>query len=234
MFDLDTTETKEKTRGKRGISRVLHALLPKQPEMFKLFSDAGEMTLRGAEALRELVNHPDSADDKREEIKALEHAADDKVHEILERLYSTFVTPVMFGRTDIVSMATELDDVLDFIHAAADRIYLYREYIGSVPDATVKLADILVESAKELNALLSQLDKVEEVSKRYCERVNELENEGDDALRTGTLELLGEAKDVPNLVRLVIWLDINERIETAIDRCEDTVNIIEGVVMKNV
>lgn len=231
---METTETNQKGRRKRGISKVLHALLPKQPEMFKLFAEAGEMTLRGAEGLRELVNHPDSSDGKRKEIKALEHAADDKIHEILERLYSTFVTPVMFGRTDIVSMAMQLDDILDFIHAAADRIYLYREYIGQVPDATVKLADILVESAKEVNALLSQLDRVENVSRRYCERVNALENEGDDALRTGTLALLGEAKDVPNLVRLVIWLDINERIETAIDRCEDTVNVIEGVVMKNV
>jgi uncharacterized protein Yka (UPF0111/DUF47 family) len=231
---VETTKTDAKKRRKRGISKVLHAFLPKQPEMFALFAALGEMTLQGADALRELVNNPESADDKRKEIKTLEHSADGKVHEILERLYSTFVTPVMFGRTDIVAMATELDDVLDFVHAAADRIYLYREYIGSVPDATVKLADILVESAKELNALLSQLDKVEEVSKGYCERVNELENEGDDALRTGTLALLGEADDVPTVVRLVIWLDINERIETAIDRCEDTVNVIEGVVMKNV
>ena len=227
-------EATDATRHKRGISKFLHAFLPKQPEMFALFAEVGEMTVQGAKALRELVNHPDSAEDKRREIMTLEHAADVKVHEILERLYSTFVTPVMFGRTDIVSMAMELDDVLDFVHAAADRIYLYRGHTGSVPEGTVKLADILVEAAKELRALLSQLEKVEEVSKGYCERVNELENVGDDALRTGTLALLDEARDIPSLVRMVIWLDINERIETAIDRCEDTVNVIEGVVMKNV
>jgi uncharacterized protein Yka (UPF0111/DUF47 family) len=231
---VQTTKTGGQNRRKRGISRVLHAFLPKQPEMFALFAQVGEMTLRGAQALRELVNHPDSADSKRDEIKILEHEADQKMHEILERLYSTFVTPVMFGRSDIVSMSVELDDILDFIHAAADRIYLYRDYTGSVPEATVKLADILVEAARELRALLCQLEKVEEVSKGYCERVNELENAGDDTLRMGTLVLLNEARDIPSLVRMVIWLDINERIETAIDRCEDTVNVIEGVVMKNV
>ena len=52
-----------------------------------------------------------------------EHAADETTHAIVRRVNTTFVTP--FDREDIYSLASGLDDVMDFMEEAVDLILLY-------------------------------------------------------------------------------------------------------------
>jgi len=54
----------------------------------------------------------------------LEHQGDAITHQIFEQLHRSVITP--FDREDIALLAHSLDDVTDFIHAAADAMLLYR------------------------------------------------------------------------------------------------------------
>jgi len=49
-------------------------------------------------------------------------------------------------------------------------------------------------------------------------------------LRMAVSRLFEHEKDV---IELIKWKEIFERIEEAIDVCEDVSNIIEGIVLKN-
>ena len=60
--------------------------------------------------------------------------------------------------------------------------------------------------------------------------INTLENEGDMILRDAVARLFEEEKDV---IELIKWKEIYERIEEAIDICEDVSNIVEGIVLKH-
>jgi uncharacterized protein Yka (UPF0111/DUF47 family) len=63
-----------------------------------------------------------------------------------------------------------------------------------------------------------------------CVEVNTLENDGDVVLRITIAELFEKEKDVFELIK---WKEIYERLEEAIDVCEDVSNIAEGIVLKN-
>jgi hypothetical protein len=63
-----------------------------------------------------------------------------------------------------------------------------------------------------------------------CVEINTLENAGDVILRTIIAELFEKEKDA---IELLKWKEIFERIEEAIDVCEDVSNIVEGIVLKH-
>jgi hypothetical protein len=63
-----------------------------------------------------------------------------------------------------------------------------------------------------------------------CIEIHTLENAGDVVLRTAMVNLFEHEPDVKELIK---WKEIHERIEEAIDTCEDVSNIVEGIVLKN-
>ena len=62
-----------------------------------------------------------------------------------------------------------------------------------------------------------------------CVEINTLENEGDIIMRMTMTRLFEQEKDP---IELIKWKEIFERIEEAIDVCEDVANIVEGIVLK--
>src|SRR5439155_3479478 len=74
-------------------------------------------------ALNDIVQNFDQLADKRDKIKDIEHQGDNIVHSIYDRLIKTFITPI--DREDISKLASLYDDVLDYIYAAVNRLYLY-------------------------------------------------------------------------------------------------------------
>ena len=98
-------------------------LIPQQKLFFQLLEQESKNVLAGAQALRDLVLGYDHIGDKRGHIKDIEHHGDEIVHNIYDHLAKTFVTPI--DREDISKLASLYDDVLDYIYAVANRLYLY-------------------------------------------------------------------------------------------------------------
>ncbi|OFV80576.1 MAG: hypothetical protein A2Y78_02525, partial [Acidobacteria bacterium RBG_13_68_16] len=162
-----------------------------------------------------------------EQLKELEHEGDRLTHLTLDKLNTTFITP--FDREDIHTLATRLDDILDATDAAGQRLVVYR--ITKVPPKFLELADLLVESAKEVQkAVLALPDRKKLTSAiTSCVEINRLENEADVVLREALGDLFDNAHDAIEVVKLK---DLFSFLEEATDRCEDVANVIETIIMK--
>jgi len=201
--------------------------LPKTENFIALFEESSANIVEGVTRFRELAGDLTSVRAGVEQLKELEHEGDRITHETLDKLNTTFITP--FDREDIHTLATRLDDILDATDAAGQRLVVYR--ITEVPPEFLILADLLVESAKEVQkAVLALPDRKKLTSAiASCVEINRLENEADVVLREALGDLFANAHDAIEVIKLK---DLFAFLEEATDRCEDVANVIETIIMK--
>jgi predicted phosphate transport protein (TIGR00153 family) len=204
---------------------LLQRFLPREEDFFELFVKQAQNIERGARALVELLSHYTGVPEQVQNIKAIEHEGDEITHGILTKLNQTFITP--FDREDIHALSSQLDDVIDLIDAAASRFVLYR--IAAIKPGTLDLTKILLLASTEVTAAVRALDNPNEAL-THCVEINRYENESDRLCRTLIAQLFDEEKDS---VQIIKWKEIFEVIETAVDKCEDVANVIEGVILKS-
>ena len=160
-------------------------------------------------------------------IKQSEAAGDTTTHETVKRLRENWLTPL--DRADILELITRMDDVLDFIEEAAERVVLFE--IRVAPPEARDLARVLVASCEALAkavGLLRDMANAPEVLE-LCVKVNELENQADAVHRKAIAALFKTGNDPLMAMK---WRDIFDSLESAADRCEDVANVVEGVVLE--
>ena len=200
--------------------------LPREEQYFDLFI---QMTLYISSAARELKemladkNHDYAEYAQR--IKGLEHACDELTHNVSTRLNKSFITP--FDREDIYTMSTALDDIVDLIDDAARAIIIYD--VHEITDYARAFADVIVRMAEQLQEIVATLQKPKNVTQRLVE-IHRLENEGDDLYHAAIAELFRESHDPLTVLK---WKEVYEKLEAAVDRCENVANIIESVIIKH-
>jgi len=146
----------------------------------------------------------------------------------MAQLNRTFVTP--FDREDMALLAHSMDDVTDFIHAAADAMLIYK--VNRPAQRAKELADIIVQAVAELERAVSQLQHRTELKRvmTRCVEINRLENMADRVFRSAMAELFNDSPDIAQVIK---WREIYEHMESATDRCEDVANVLEGVALKH-
>ena len=202
-------------------------LLSPNHEFFEIFSNAAELIVQAAKTFRQMLDEYPNYHDKATVIKNLEHQADELTHRSFDMLHKTFITP--FDRDDIQVLVSRLDDVIDFIDAAAQRVELYE--IGKPRAEIFGLADICVKSAERIKEAISGFTNLKNPRDllRACVEINRLENEADILLRASVARLFKEESDIKQLIKLK---EIYELLETVTDRCEDVANVIDGIVLE--
>jgi uncharacterized protein len=206
-------------------------LLPHDASFFAHFEHQGKKTVEGCRAFLEMVEQPGDLEARAERVKQIEHECDEITHAVVEGLHKTFITPI--DRNDIYRLITKMDDIMDFVEAAADRLALYE--IGKNGVMTKEAGDLarcLVQSAEHV---LGAVSSIRDLGKpngilQHCIEINRLENVADGILRSALARLFREEKDP---IAVIKWKEIYETLESATDRCEDVANIIEGVVLEN-
>ncbi|MBI2519802.1 MAG: DUF47 domain-containing protein [Bdellovibrio sp.] len=201
--------------------------MPREEKFFDLFDQAATLIVESTQRFRTMLDDLGNAESHSRVIKDLEHKCDEVTHRTVDLLHTTFITPL--DRNDIHSLISKLDDILDMIEAASQRMFLYNITKGT-PELNA-LADVgikSVQNVKEAVNRLHQLKNPEEIIK-YCVEVNRLENEADHILRSAMAKLF---KDEPDVRRLIMLKELYEMLETMTDRCEDVANIIEGIVLE--
>ncbi len=201
---------------------------PREERFFELFDRAAEKIEHGVQRFVDLVNNYSEVEKKIKEIKDIEHESDKITHETIEKLNTTFITP--FDREDIHELITKMDDILDFMEAASQRMFLYR--VEKPTEELKGLANTLLSAVKEVKVAINKLRNFKDRKPilASCIEINSLENEGDNLLRNAIASLF---KNSPDPITVIKLKEIYETIEIAIDRCEDVANIIEGIVLKN-
>ncbi len=202
--------------------------IPREEKFFDLVQESAQNMVKAAHQLKEMVDTWEYVEGKVSEITELEHQGDTITHEIMARLHRTFVTP--FDREDIAQLANVLDDVTDFIQAAADAMLIYK--VDRPGQRAKELADILVQATEEVEKALPQFRKrivLSQVLKR-CVEINRLENVADRVFRSAMAELFADSADIADIIK---WREIYEHMESATDRCEDVADVLEGVALKH-
>ena len=201
------------------------SLLPRDSAFFELFVEAGQNTLNAARLLDEMMGSwPDDSGLGREILKA-EQEGDRIIHDIVQRLNSTFVTPI--DREDIYGLATQMDDIVDYTEEAADLLGLYK--IEAPMEQAQALTRVLVAACEQLAAGLEELRGFKGLDKYWIE-IHRLENEGDRISRDAVASLFSNGIDPMVVIR---WKDMFAVLENAIDATETAAQIIEGIVIKN-
>jgi uncharacterized protein len=201
------------------------SLLPRDRTFFDLFIEAGQNTVNASRLLDRMMHSwPEDEGLSREVLKA-EQEGDRITHDIIQRLNTTFVTPI--DREDIYALATQIDDIVDFTEEAADFLGLYK--IEAPMEQAVALTRVLVAACDQLAAGLEHLREFKDLD-RYWIEIHRLENEGDRISRDAVASLFSNGIDPMVVIR---WKDMFAVLENAIDATETAAQILEGIVIKN-
>jgi predicted phosphate transport protein (TIGR00153 family) len=213
------------TEGDLQVFRLNHAHL----QFYDLFDRSAEILVRAADRFHAHLQHFDHPERNAEEIKRYEHEADQVTHHGLELLHQAFVTPI--DRPEIHRLIESLDDVLDRMDDAARRLVLY-EISDMLPEA-IELAAVLVAVTRVLQTSVADLRNLRRKSgaiRTQCAEVRRLENEG-DRIQHVALARLFKSDLSPFFV--LKWKEILLDIESAIDRCQDVADVLDGIVIEN-
>jgi predicted phosphate transport protein (TIGR00153 family) len=202
--------------------------LPKETSFFDFFEQHAALTVEGTREFLSLVTTGANIEAKAKRIADIEHETDVITHRCVEALHKTFITP--FDRDNIHRLITRMDDVMDFVEAASERIALYE--LSTMTADVRDLADVLHRAAQQVEAATKGLRNLKDPQSilKQCIDINRLENESDQILRRAVARLFKEEKDP---IMVIKWKEIYENLEAAADRCEDVANIIEGVILEH-
>jgi uncharacterized protein len=200
-------------------------LVPRETKFFDMFSEMAENLLEGARLMAGILSDFQNVEARVQQLSDIEHRGDDMTHAVLTKLNQTFITP--FDREDIHKLAASIDDVLDYVHAAGERLVMY--HIRSAPPAAAEIANIVVRQSEQLAKAMKKLDKQDGLLD-YCVEINRLENEADQIARKAIAGLFEREKDP---IALIKQKELFEVLETATDKAEDAANVLESVVLKS-
>jgi len=205
-------------------------LIPRDDVFFDLFDKAAANAHECTKALAEFLEHYDDLEGRMRRIKELEHIGDELTHEVIERLNRTFITPI--DREDIHDFVCRLDDILDRVDTAVDRICLFK--LEKPMEESKQLARCLVRATALIQEMMPHLRHIKDADavRQRVREVHRLESEADMIERKALVRLFEGANPDPILV--IKWKNIIEVLESATDKCEDCANVIEGIVLKNV
>lgn len=202
------------------------SLLPREDKYFALFSQISGKLQEASKILVEMMQASDTDyESLSKKIKSVEHECDELTHTITTKLNKSFITP--FDREDIYTLSVALDDVCDYIDAAARAVVMYN--IHETNQYALKLAVVLQKQSDEIHAASDLLEHGKGMGPHLLE-IQRLENEADDIYFRGMAELF---KSSPDAIHLIKWKELYEILENATDRCESVGNIIESIVLKH-
>jgi uncharacterized protein len=205
---------------------ALFNFLPKEEQYFSFFTQMTSYIYDASRVLVEMLADKNGQyDEYAKRIKVIEHSCDDMTHNITTRLNKSFITP--FDREDIYMLASALDDIVDLMNDAARAMVMYDVHEST--DYARQFADVIQSMAIQLHEIVSMLARPNGINPRLVE-IHALENKGDDIYHTAIAELFHNATDPLHVIK---WKEIYEKLEAAVDRCENVANIIEGVIIKH-
>ena len=202
------------------------SLTPRTAEFYVLFGKAGENALEVARLVeRRFREHPNSGVTQ-EQVKAVETAGDGLTRDLINLLNTQYVTP--FDREDIYRLATEIDDVVDYLEEASDLLGLYG--VEMPTRHAVEQCAVIVRACEKLAFACDNLKGMRGVQDALVELKN-LEDEGDRILRDALAALFRDGGIDPLIV--IRWKDIYEALERGLDACETAANVIANIAVKN-
>jgi len=201
------------------------SFIPRERRFYGLFEQQATVIVRSAILLEQALTDVTSLMRYQQEIKDLERQGDEITQEVVVALNRTFVTP--FDHEDIYTLASGLDDILDYIEEIADTANLYG--ITTIPEPARELARLLSRAVAQLEQAIGKLEFGKGIEGHSAE-VHRLEDRGDSTSRHAIADLFSGQYPLLEVIKLK---DLYGLLEDALDRCEAMANVLEGIVTKN-
>lgn len=210
-----------------GFQSIIQKLLPKEDKFFVLLEKQGVLAAKAAVTLATFarVGNEQMASD----VQDVEHEGDALVTSLEEELAKTFVTPI--DREDIYKLAVEVDDVIDFCNQAARACVLFN--VTAPTEAMSRLMSNLMNCTRHLSEVLPALRKHNFTEfYRVKGAVKELEKDSDRIYRAEVSRLF--ALDSDRLQpSFFAQKEVLDKLENAVDRCEDITLLLVNLAVKH-
>jgi len=212
-----------------GLNSFLQIFMPKNRIFFELFEKVADNGAKMGTILKDVVAETDF--DKRasliSQIEDLEHANDELTHSIFTELGRNFITP--FDREDIHYLASSLDDIADYIYAAAKKINFYR--VNPNDMGMQKLAELIEQGAHQIRLAVQELRNMKNMRNitEALVKINSIENQADDIFDMSIERLFATEPDAKEVIKK---REIYQVMEIVTDKCEDASNVIESIIIK--
>ena len=197
---------------------------------FDTFVACAEDSCRAAHMLKESLNnfHPDQLKEQLDELHKVEHSADMKKHDMLDRLAREFIPPI--EREDIISLSQNIDNITDKVEDVMLRVYMNN--VQDIESGALKMTDVIIECCEAVKALLEEFREFRKSKnlKNLVIRINDLEEKSDKMFMENIRSLYVESEDP---IRIIAWRDIYIYLERCADACEHVADVVESIVMKN-
>lgn len=203
--------------------------MPKDRVFYVLFESVAAELVKMGDKLVQVVHEPDF--DTRgkyiKEIEDMEHVNDELTHKIFMELGKNFITP--FDREDIHYLASALDDIADYIYAAAKKINFY--HVNPDDIGIKKLAELIATGTRQVHKAVTELRNMKNMRQitDALVAINSLENQGDDIFDMSIERLFATENDAKEVIKK---REIYQVMETVTDKCEDAANVIESIIVK--
>jgi len=209
-------------------------LFPKDKIFYNLFERQAEKLEEASEILDKILKNPSNLEEYALKMKKVEEEGDDVGHQVVDYLRRSFITPLEEGDIDLLRQ--KLDDILDAIEVSVNRLLIYKisvPFPGKIEEYFIIIQKAIKEIGKGIKDIRS-VSRYQENLHQRCERLNELENEGDIINRMALKELMDSPSVTAEKILEVVKLkEIYDSLEEAIDCCEDVGNIFESILIKN-
>jgi len=199
-------------------------LRPLESSFYDLFSESASHLIDGAALLVQILDADADREAIAEKMREAEHQADETTHRIVKQVNSTFITP--FDREDIYSLASSLDDVMDYMDETVDLILLYG--VDTLPPEFAGQVDVLQRAVQLTADTMPRLRSMKNLEEYWIE-INRLENQGDRSYRRILADLFSGNYKTMEVLKLK---DIVNALEKAIDALESVANTVEQIAVK--
>lgn len=195
--------------------------------IIEMLEKQGANLVRATSSLVELLTHYEAVTERKSKIKDLEHEGDRITHELFTITSQTFVTPL--DREDISRLTTSIDEVVNYVDETADKLIMFK--IKEPTPYMIELSKVLLTASQEIYLLLKRLRKFKDAKDLvgHCRTIRKYEHEGDTIYRNAIAELF---ETNTNAVEIIKLKDVYENLESSIDRCQDTADIVEDIALK--
>jgi predicted phosphate transport protein (TIGR00153 family) len=200
-------------------------LIPRDAQFYDLFAQVASRMSGSATLLHEMFKDPRKIEQNVASIKTLEHEADNLTHDTIDRINRTFVTP--FDREDIHALAGHLDEVVDLIDGCARRVAIF--HIKESRQHSVILSEVLVRATRAIEDSVKKMKDPKAVMAAN-RQLKMLEEEGDAVYHEAVENLFRTSTDA---IEVIKWKELLDKIEDAIDQCEDVGNTLQSIALKN-
>ncbi|MFQ6066372.1 MAG: DUF47 domain-containing protein [bacterium] len=207
--------------------------LPREKKFFGLYEALVEKIIEAVTFLEKLQRDYSNLPQVAQDLNKLEDEADEIVHQIINQLLYDH-TRVTEEKGDIRHFAQTMDNIIDFIEKAVNRLYIYR--VKSFPGIFSEILPLLKESVQQIKigvCSLRNIRKNEKVLADCCIRINDLENEADQIHRNWLAKIMtNNYRNLEHFQSFSALKEIIDILEYTVDECEDVANILETFRLK--